>query len=323
MAQNQKSATTNTANKSQELAIIKKDVVDVVGKKINEYVNEGRLHLPDHYSAENAMKSAWLILQETVDKNKNPVLKTCSRDSIANALLDMVVQGLNPAKKQGYFIAYGNQLAFQRSYFGTATVATRVLECLTPWAEVVYAKDEFEYEITRTGKKITKHVQRLENIDPKAIVAAYAVIEWPDSNRETYTEIMTMEQIKQSWKMSKMNPDDKDSTHSKYPDQMAKRTVINRACKLLINSTTDNDLLIEHFNRSEQVSAEEELNEEAELLANGEIIDIPGTPTPEEEPPAPEEEPPGPKGNKGNGEQASLNDGKSEFKEKQTRKPGF
>jgi recombination protein RecT len=40
------------------------------------------------------------------------VLQACTRDSIANALLDMAVQGLNPAKKQGYFIAYGKQLVF-------------------------------------------------------------------------------------------------------------------------------------------------------------------------------------------------------------------
>ena len=105
-----------------ELALIKKDVVDVVGKKAQEFVSRGELHLPPNYSVENAMKSAWLILQNTVDKDKKPVLQNCTKDSIANALLDMAVQGLNPAKKQGYFIAYGRQLVFQRSYFGTMAV---------------------------------------------------------------------------------------------------------------------------------------------------------------------------------------------------------
>ncbi len=72
------------------------------------------------------MKSAWLILQAAVDKDKKPVLEVCSKNSIANALLDMVVQGLNPAKKQCYFIAYGNGLACQRSYFGTMAVTKQV-----------------------------------------------------------------------------------------------------------------------------------------------------------------------------------------------------
>ena len=265
---------TGSTHPQTALALIKKDVVDVVAKKVEGFIAAGELHLPANYSPDNAMKAAWLILQETLDKDKKPVLTACSKDSIANALLDMVVQGLSPAKKQGYFIAYGSKLTFQRSYFGTAAVAMRALGCLEPRAEVVYQKDEFEYEITRTGKVVTKHSQKLENIDPKAITAAYCVIEWPGDKKPAYTEIMTMAQIKQSWKMSKMNPDAADSTHNKYPDQMAKRTVINRACKLLINATNDHDLVIETFNRTDQTIAEAELEEEAGLLANRDVIDI-------------------------------------------------
>ncbi|HSW62868.1 MAG TPA: RecT family recombinase, partial [Dissulfurispiraceae bacterium] len=267
------SVATTSAPSTQELALMKKDVVDIVAAKINKLVTDGELHLPDDYSAENALKSAWLILQETTDKNKVLVLRSCTKDSIANALYGMIIQGLNPAKKQGYFIAYGNQLQFQRSYFGTAAVAKRTLNCFEPWSEVVYEKDDFEYEIKSNRKQITKHTQRLENIDQSKIKAVYCVIEFQD-NRTTYTEIMTMEQIKESWKASKANPDAVDSIHRRFTDQMAKRTVINRACKLLINTTTDNDLLIEHFNRSDQQVAEYDLEVEAELLANRDPIDI-------------------------------------------------
>ena len=130
---------------ANELALIKRDVVDVVGKKVQEFVSRGELHLPPNYSVENAMKSAWLILQNTFDKDKRPVLQNCTRDSIANALLDMAVQGLNPAKKQGYFIAYGRQLVFQRSYFGTMAITKRVAGAKDIFAELVYKGDEFEY----------------------------------------------------------------------------------------------------------------------------------------------------------------------------------
>jgi len=259
-----------------ELAVIRKDVVDVVASKIGQFIEKGEMHLPPDYSPHNAMKSAWLVLQETKtgkDTNYKPVLEHCTKDSIANALLNMVVQGLTPAKKQGYFIAYGKQLVFQRSYFGTAAVAKRTLGCLDPWAEVVYEGDEFEYELRQNRKEITKHKQKLENIKPDKIRAAYCVIEFPDQ-RPTYTEIMTMEQIKKSWQMSKMNPTANDSTHSKYPDQMAKRTVLNRACKLLINATADSDLLLDHFNRTDQAVAEHEIEAEAEQHSNGDIIDV-------------------------------------------------
>ena len=93
-----------------ELALVKTDVFDVVEGRVEKLSKSGELHLPGDYSAANALKSAWLILQSTLDRDKKPVLTSCTRDSIANALFDMIVQGLSPAKDQCYFIAYGNQL---------------------------------------------------------------------------------------------------------------------------------------------------------------------------------------------------------------------
>ncbi|MCG3082651.1 recombinase RecT, partial [Pseudomonas aeruginosa] len=43
---------------------------------------------------------------------------SCNDTSKPNALLDMVTQGLNPAKNQCYFIPYGNKMQLQRSYHG-------------------------------------------------------------------------------------------------------------------------------------------------------------------------------------------------------------
>lgn len=86
------------AQVQQSVAVAQKDVVDNVLAKITKFEETGELVLPSNYSAANALKSAWLILQETVDRNNRPVLETCSKESIANALLDMVVQGLSPVK---------------------------------------------------------------------------------------------------------------------------------------------------------------------------------------------------------------------------------
>ena len=189
-------STADKANKGNALALIKKDVVDVVGKKVQEFVSRGELHLPPNYSVENAMKSAWLILQNTFDKDKRPVLQVCTKDSIANALLDMAVQGLNPAKKQGYFIAYGRQLVFQRSYFGTMAVTKRVAGAKDIFAEIVYKGDEFEYTIKNGNKYITKHVQRIENVDPDNIVAAYCTIIFDDERQ--LTDILTWPEIQKA-----------------------------------------------------------------------------------------------------------------------------
>ena len=257
---------------NNNLALIKKDVVDVVGKKVQEFVSRGELHLPPNYSVENAMKSAWLILQNTFDKDKRPVLQVCTKDSIANSLLDMAVQGLNPAKKQGYFIAYGKQLVFQRSYFGTMAVTKRVAGAKDIFAEVVYKGDEFEYSIERGNKVITKHVQRIENVDPGNIVAAYCTIVFDDDRQ--FTDIMTWAEIQKAWSKSKMNPTKEGSTHKEFAQEMARKTVINRACKRYLNSSDDGSLLMHYVNRADEVVAEAEVEAEIEENANKETIDI-------------------------------------------------
>ena len=261
--------TTNTGN---TLALIKKDVVDVVGKKVQEFVSRGELHLPPNYSVENAMKSAWLILQNTVDKDKRPVLQACTRDSIANALLDMAVQGLNPAKKQGYFIAYGKQLVFQRSYFGTMAVTKRVAGAKDIFAEIVYKGDEFEYQIKNGNKYITKHIQKIENVDHNNIVAAYCTLIFDDDRQ--FTDIMTWQEIQKAWSKSKMNPQREGSTHKEFAQEMVRKTVINRACKRYLNSSDDGGLLMYHVHRADEVAAEAEVEAEIEENANLELIDI-------------------------------------------------
>lgn len=263
-----------------ELALVKKDVVDVVERKVQEFIHRGELSLPAGYSPENAMKSAWLILQSTIDRDKKPVLSVCTKDSIANSLLDMVVQGLNPAKKQGYFIAYGKSLVFQRSYFGTMAVAKMVDDTIADIiAEVVYDGDEFEFEIVRGRKEITKHKQTLESINSKKIKAAYCMIIDYDGQIKK-TEIMTFDEIKQAWKQSQMNPVDEKgqiksgSTHDKFMAEMAKKTVINKTCKPIINSSSDSHLLRKSAARSDEIRAEVEVAEEIEENANTTPIDI-------------------------------------------------
>jgi len=262
---------------NNQLALVKKDVVDVVATKVREFQERGEIHFPANYSPENALKSAWLILQSTVDKNKQPVLKTCTKDSIANSLLDMVVQGLNPAKKQCYFIAFGNQLVCMRSYFGTIAVTKRVTGAKEINANVIYEGDEVEYEMQNGRIANLKHKQKFGNVDKDKIIGAYATIVMPDG--QVYTEIMTMDEIRKAWSKSQMWGKDqeierKGSTHDEFRQEMCKKTVINRACKRFINSSDDSSLIIKHFNRQDEIIEEAQVQAEIEENANQEIIDI-------------------------------------------------
>lgn len=267
-------------SESKDLMVIKKETADLVLAKVQRFQKHGELDMPPNYSPANALKSAWLILQNVVDRNKKPALSVCTKASIANALLDMVVQGLNPAKQQAYFIVHGNQLVLQRSYQGAKAVCLRVNKDLEDiYAEVVYQGDELEYRIDRGRRVIERHIQKLENIDDTRIIAAYAVAVGKDGEVKR-SELMTMEQIKQSWKQSKMNPVTEkgniksDSTHGKFTAEMAKKTVTNRLAKHIINASSDADLLIKSVLRTDDEAAEADAQAEIDEYANAEVIDI-------------------------------------------------
>jgi recombination protein RecT len=245
--------------------------VDVVTAKVRGFIESNALHLPANYSTENALKSAWLILQTTLDRNKKPVLEVCEGSSIANALLDMIVQALNPAKKQCYFIAYGKQLVCQRSYFGSMAVAKMFAGVKDVFAQVVWEGDVLEYGINAGNKTVTKHEQKLANVG-KNPQGAYCVLVLEDGQR--YTDIMTMEQIEAAWSKSKMDAKKSTSTHQQFQEEMIRKTVINRACKKFINTSSDSGLLLEHFNRGGQIATEAEFEEEVAENANQALIDV-------------------------------------------------
>ncbi len=285
---------------SNEMAIFRKNDMDAVTKRVQQFITGGELHLPADYSPENAMKSAWLMLQETVDRDKRPALQVCTRESVYNALLGMAVQGLNPDKKQCYFIVYGKKLMCQRSYFGSMHVAKMVdPDIVDIYAQTVYADDEFEYEIRHGKEVVTKHVQKLQNIQPDKIIGAYATIVYKDG-REMST-VMTFDQIKQAWRQSQMKPvDDKGnikagSTHEKFTADMCEKTAISKACKYVINSSSDKSIVSRFARDMDAELKEAEIDQEITDNANQDFIDIDYTvtntadavdsaPTPETEP---------------------------------------
>ncbi len=277
--------------------------MEAITKRVQQFINNGELTLPADYSPENAMKSAWLMLQETVDRDKRPALQVCTRESVYNALLSMAVQGLNPDKKQCYFIVYGKKLCLQRSYFGSMHVAKTVdPEIIDIYGKTVYADDEFEYEIHHGKEVVTKHAQKLQNIQADKIIGAYATIVYRDG-RELST-VMTFDQIKQAWKQSQMRPiDDKGnikagSTHDKFTADMCEKTAISKACKYVINSSSDQSIISRFAREMDAELKEAEVDQEITDNANQEFIDIDYTvtdatdattdpePEPAQEPPA-------------------------------------
>ena len=216
-----------------------------VGKvlaQVTEMQQVGAIDLPSDYSAANALKAAWFTLLVTEDRNKKPVIETCTPESICNSLLEMVTQGLNPAKKQCAFIAYGTTLQLQREYFGTIALAKRYYPTIVDVTKnVIYEKDVFKYEINPlTGrKKVIEHTQVLENVDIDKIRGAYATVIFADGSSDM--EPMSMAQIRKAWGQGATNG--ASPAHKNFPDQMAMKSAVNRLLKPYINASDDSELL--------------------------------------------------------------------------------
>lgn len=232
---------------SGEIALITKDITDTVSKKIGE-LEESGLKLPSNYNYQNALKSAFFAISKVKtgrDSGYKPALEVCNKSSIANSLLNMVTQGLNPAKNQCYFIVYGKELQLQRSYFGTVSVLKRLDEIKDIYAEVIHEDDTFQIGSDGIGRRIIKKFEpKFENLD-KDIIGAFAVIVKNDDD-VIYT-IMTKKEIDTSWSKTKAHA---NAVQKEFSQEMAKRTVLNRAAKMYVNTSDDADLLSESINQS-------------------------------------------------------------------------
>ncbi|MCG0717082.1 recombinase RecT [Lactiplantibacillus plantarum] len=216
------------------------ELVTMVNNNIEDMKNNEGLSLPPDYSVGNALNSAYLILSDT--SKGQPLLDKCDQGSVIKALMNMAIQGLSPAKNQCYFIPYGNQLVMQRSYFGSISVVKRLSNVKDIQAQVVHKDDTFKIG-GKDGVLVVKEFEpSFENLD-KPIIGAFAWIEDINGNR-TYT-VMTKKDIDTSWSHAKTK-----KVQNEFPEEMAKRTVINRAAKFYINSSSDNDLFVKAVNET-------------------------------------------------------------------------
>lgn len=219
-----------------ELQKKQKNISDSVLERVSAMEQAGQLVLPQGYHAGNAVRMAWLYLQEVKSKDYKPALEVCTNNSIANCLLEMIIKGLSVAKKQCYFIVAGNQLTFWEDYRGKLMRTKRDTDIADVHAQVVYEGDEFVYTIDELGQyQLVSHKTKLENMDIAKITAAYAIVVRKDGSK--YMELMSMAMIKKSWMQGAAKGN--SGAHNNFTDQMCKKTVISRACKVALGSSED------------------------------------------------------------------------------------
>lgn len=267
----------------------KNEFIDKIGKDVKRELMQSAVQMPQGYSFENALKSAYLTLLETKTNDKRPVLDACSPESIHNSILDMAVQGLNPMKKQCSFIAYSSKLTLQREWAGSVAVAKRVnTDIVDIRAQPIYNGDKVSITIENGIKKI-KHEQDFTALAKDDIIGGYAIAVDKDEN-QIFTDLMTMDEIKRSWNqtnrkskpVSESGVIDKNSTHGKFTEEMVRKTVYHRLCKKIIN-TSDDSALLDVVEKTDEGRDEAEIiNEHIRENANRKLIDFPA-PEPEEE----------------------------------------
>lgn len=218
---------------TKEVAL-RQNVGDQVITRVNSLCEVG-FKMPADYQYVNAIKASMLVLQELKDKNGKPALEVCTQASIASALFEMAVKGLDASRKTCYFIVRGDKLCMNESYFGKALQVKRIYPNFDPRPVVIHEGDEFVYEIDpKNGcKKLVKHTQSIENLD-KDFIGAYMYIPTADGGQDLY--IMSKKQILTSWSKSSSR---EQTTHKQFSEKMVGKTLVNSGCNMIINSTPD------------------------------------------------------------------------------------
>lgn len=221
---------------NKALKEMQETTVNKILDRIKELQDTGFV-LPKDYNVNNALSSAWLYLQTIEDKNHNKAIDVCTKLSIGNCLLKMAINGEHP-KKHCYFIPCGNSLEFWERYTGKLLRAKRDTRIQDIVAQIVYEGDKFVYTVDENGYyQLVSHETAIENINPDKIKAAYAVVIYKDGSK--HLEIMTIDQIRKSWQQGAARGT--SGAHQNFTDQMCKKTVIARACKIELDSATDGE----------------------------------------------------------------------------------
>lgn len=233
---------------------------------IQKDIAVGKISTPKGYDVGTEITQALFQIAQTKDKNGQSALNVCTRESVMSSLRDMAIQGLSLTRKQCYAIVYGNQLQIQRSYFGTVAVFSRMFPNLAVSANVIYDGDEFEYgyDDVYDFDYIKVISSKLENRD-NPIKAAYGFITERATRTKVFGCVMTMREIQKSWSKSRNKGLE---VHKEFPQEMAKRTLLNRMCKMYVNTATTLDpSLADAYNRTTANEYDEETEPTVEEIS--------------------------------------------------------
>lgn len=240
-------------------------IVNQAIDEVTKMLKSDVFDMPENYSFKNAIQQSRYLLQEP-DKSGKSIIDKCDPRSILNSVMEMAQKGLNPSKKQCYFIPYGGKCTLSISYQGNVAMAKRSGQDIGDvYGYAIYKDDAFElgYNLQKGTTEITKYVPDVTKWTKNNIIGAVAVIT-DSKGKVKYTEYMTMEQIRDAWSMGSTKGN--SPAHKNFPDQQAIKTVKSRAVKSFVNTADDGKIMSDDDKLTAYV--DESFNKEKEKKAN-------------------------------------------------------
>lgn len=168
----------------------------------------------------------------------NPVIASCSQDSIFAAIVQSVQLGLEPnVLGHCYFVPYKNnqtqrmEVQFQIGYRGLLELAYRSGQIESIEAIAIHTKDHFKLFRTADGDDF--QYQKSLDADAGAPIGYLGIAKFKTGS--TRFELMSVFEINRIKELSKAKGE--YSPWAKHYGEMAKKTVLKRLCKTLPLST--------------------------------------------------------------------------------------
>lgn len=170
---------------------------------------------------------------------RSPGLMQCTPQSLQNCIMLSATTKLYPGPYQECaYVPYKGQASFQPMYQGLIKLAIRGQVAKSFSANVVYEKDFFEME--EGTNAYIKH-KRFLGADRGQRVGCYALAKLRDE--QTTFIFMSEEEVQSIKKRSQAVASGRSSPWDSDEDEMIRKTVIKRLCKLLPKGTEAQELI--------------------------------------------------------------------------------
>ena len=206
---------------AMQAEIVKQEMAPIV-RMIESDIVKSRIAsvVPEHVKPDRLIRMALMSISKT------PELRKCTIDSLILSICDAAALGLDcgGALGQAYLVPYKTTAVLIVGYRGLVSLARRSGQVSTVYAHVVRHGDDFRYELGLTP--ILEHRPRADI--GATVTHAYAVCRFKDQAYQL--DVMTRAEVDRIRKRSQAGDDGPWVTDF---DEMAKKTVLRRLCKLL------------------------------------------------------------------------------------------